>query len=118
VKVYILDNRNRNLKEIKSWLADNKDITGIEVFSDYTRMLLRIEEVQPAMCIIRLGEIGIPGFMTARTIKSLHPDIRIVFVSEYSSYALDAYELGAYGYVLYPADREKFERFLKNRGGI
>ncbi|MEL7563673.1 MAG: hypothetical protein AAGU27_02140 [Dehalobacterium sp.] len=64
------------------------------------------------MVFIRLGNSEIPGLKIGRMVRELDQDIRIVFVSEEKDYALDAYEVGAYGYLLCPIEKEKFENIL------
>nr|WP_269438114.1 hypothetical protein [Phosphitispora fastidiosa] len=71
--------------------------------------LERVERDRPEMVFIRIGNSEIPGLGVAQMVIAIDRNIRIVFVAEEKDYALDAYEVGAYGYLLCPIEREKFE---------
>lgn len=48
---------------------------------------------------------GIGGLELSRYFHEHDPDIKIIFVTAYDSYALDAIKLHAAGYLLKPIDR-------------
>lgn len=47
------------------------------------------------------------GLKLAVNIKTYSPDTKIVFVSGYSNYALDAFEIYANGYIMKPVEPER-----------
>ena len=87
------------------------------MFEDYVRFVEQVGYSLPDFCIIRLGWDGIPGLKTAGLVRQICPDIRIIFVSDDRDYALDAYEVGAYGYLLCPVEQDKLEKCLSAYGG-
>lgn len=112
MKVCILDEKNKSLDDIMSWLSECQNVSEVVVFDDYTKMLCDIEAVPPSLCIIRLGAEGIPGLKISKLIKAQHPEIMILFVSDSKDYAIEAYEVGANGYLVTPASRQKLENYL------
>ena len=59
---------------------------------------------------IALTDINMPdmnGLVLAKKLKKLHPDIRIIFLTGYSEYAVDAFALHASGYILKPVRKER-----------
>lgn len=112
MKVYILDRQGKCRNQMLKWLSEDKQLTGIKVFEDYIQFIERTESSPPDFCIIRLGWNGIPGFKTADMVRQISPDIRILFISDDRDYALDAYEAGAYGYLLCPVKKDKLEKYL------
>lgn len=59
---------------------------------------------------IALTDINMPdmnGLVLAKKLKKLHPDIRIIFLTGYSEYAVDAFALHASGYILKPVGKER-----------
>ena len=57
---------------------------------------------------------GMDGLELAVRIKRAAPDAKIVFVTGYSSYAVDAYRLHASGYILKPVDAARIREELDN----
>ncbi len=94
------------------WLSEDKRVEGIEVFEDYIQFIERVGKAPPDFCAIRLGCDGIPGLKAADMVRQISLDIMIIFISEDSEYALDAYEVGAYGYLLCPVMKDKLEKYL------
>ena len=59
---------------------------------------------------INLGDIG--GTDLVKAIRTMQPDAGIVFVTAYSEYAVDAFELGVEDYVMKPYDKERIQKVL------
>lgn len=109
VDVYILDDYRQEREQIVKWLREHTKIR-VEVFEDHQHLLERIKNSPSHLSIIRLGNNGIPGLKTAEMIKKENPETKIVFLAEDRDYALDAYEVGADGYLLEPLEKEKLEQ--------
>jgi two-component SAPR family response regulator len=93
-------------------LSENMRIDSIEVFENYAEFITRVGKSPPDFCFVRLGKDGIPGLKVAGTVQQISMNTRVVFVSEDKSYAVDAYEVGAYGYLSPPLTKEKLDRYL------
>lgn len=113
MQVYILDKLSKTRGQIQVWLSEDKRLTGVEVFEDYSKFIEQIGNSPPDYCIIRLGWDGIPGLKTAQMVRQISSDIRIIFISDDRDYAVDAYEVGAYGYLLSPVSRDKFNNVFQ-----
>lgn len=114
LRVYILDVQGKIREQILTWLSENKTIDRVEVFEDYARFIEQVGKSSPDFCFIRLGKDGIPGLKAAGMAQRISTDIRIIFVSEDKRYAVDAYEVGAYGYLSSPLTKEKVDKYLVN----
>lgn len=55
---------------------------------------------------------GMSGLELAKALKDENPDTRIVFVTSYEQYAVDAFALHATGYLLKPVQESELEREL------
>ena len=113
MNVYVLDKKSESLKRMLECLSDNKKISEVEVFDDYDLFISKVIKSNPALCIIRLGCEEIPGLKAARMVKLVNCDIRVVFISESRDYALDAFEIGANGYLLGAADKTTLNKCLE-----
>ena len=112
MRVYILDLPCRSREQIVSWLSEDCRVSEVKAFEDYIRLIEQAESSPPDICIIRLGSDGIPGLKAAEMLGQIGAGIRIVFISGKKDYALDAYEAGAYGYLLCPVNRDKLQKYL------
>ncbi len=72
----------------------------------------RFLSIPLASALFGLGKDGIPGMKAAAMVNRISPDIHIVFVSDDKKYAVDAFEVGAYGYLTCPLDKEKLNKCL------
>lgn len=85
-------------------LRQNPEVTG------FTRALDALEWLETNAADIILLDINMPdmdGITLATKIKEKHPDTAIVFVTGYSEYAVDAFNLHASGYLLKPMSAER-----------
>lgn len=114
LKVYILAAQDKVREQLQKRLAENKKIEEIRTFQDYTRFVEQIVKYPPDLCFIRLGVDSIPGLKAAGMVQRINTDTRVVFVAEDSSFAVDAYEVGAYGYLVSPFKKEKLNKYLVN----
>ncbi len=112
MKVYILDSGGSGLDKIVTWLSEDIDIKEISVINRADEFLKKVKNEHPELVFIRLGNDDIPGLKTGRMVKDVKSGIRIVFVSEENDHALDAYEVGANGYLLCPIEKKKFDSIL------
>ena len=112
MKVYILDNGGSGLDKIVTWLSKDTGIKEISVISRADEFLKKVKSEYPELVFIRLGNDEIQRLETGRVVKEVKSDIRIVFISEENDHALDAYEVGANGYLLCPIEKKKFDSIL------
>ncbi len=112
MRVCILDKGGAGMDKIIAWLAENPGIREVSVIKDPDEFVTRVEREPPEMVFIRLGSYDIPGLTVGQMVKEIIPDIKVVFVAEERDYALDAFEVGAYGYLLCPVERNKLEKIL------
>lgn len=59
---------------------------------------------------IEMREMG--GIGLAKALKSMNPDMNVIFTTGYGEYACDAFELHASGYIMKPVTKEKVEKEL------
>ena len=112
MKIYILDVEGATLEKMLFWLSENSLVKVVAVFAKPDEFLARIENEKPDLIFIRLGNDEIPGLKTGKRVIALNQNIRVVFVSDERDYALDAYEIGAYGYLLCPVMKDKFDKLV------
>ncbi|MBQ9607625.1 MAG: response regulator [Lachnospiraceae bacterium] len=68
---------------------------------------LRSKKKYPDIVFSDIEMPGVSGLELAIRVKEITPDTRIVFVTGFSQYALDAFKIHAHGYLLKPATPEQ-----------
>lgn len=109
MKILLVDDEELQLlrleKACKSILPDDE-------FFVYTNPLkaledLNIDKIDLAFLDIEMP--GINGIRLAKKLKSINPLIKIIFVTAYNDYALEAYKVHASGYVSKPVSEAKIK---------
>lgn len=59
---------------------------------------------------INLGDIS--GTVLVNAIRNMQPQAKIIFVTAYSEYAVEAFELGVEDYVMKPFDQQRIQKVL------
>ena len=118
MKVHILDSYGSGLNKILDWLSENVKVSELSLYKNPDTFLEKVEKERPEIVLIRLGNNNIPGLKIGKMVNMMDENIRIVFVSNEKDYAIDAYEVGAYGYLLCPVEKAKLDKCLSNIGTL
>ena len=87
-----------------------RDLPGfqeVEGFAGPLEALDWLENHTPDIALLDIDMPGMNGLELARRIRDMHPDTAVIFLTGYSEYALDAFQLHASGYLMKPINREK-----------
>ncbi len=95
----------RAIKEIDA----NTNFTSF-LYADEAIDYARKNIVDVAFLDIEMSDIN--GLKLAEQLKKIHEQINIIFVTGFSSYAVDAYQIPASGYVMKPIDSKQIEKEL------
>lgn len=112
MRVLIVDDEKLILEEMEEMLG--KMIPGCESYSYLTEKsaleCAKDVSFQIAFLDIELGMSN--GIMLAKRLKDMQPELKIIFVTSYSEYAVDAFSIHATGYLLKPVQEEDIQREL------
>lgn len=67
---------------------------------------------KPQVVFLDIDMPGMNGLEAARTLHDLYSDIIVIFATAYPNYALDAYEVYCFDYILKPFDEERISKTL------
>jgi len=106
--VFVLDDEPRILEDTRLMVEKAAPGASIMTFSRAKAALAAISEqaLRPDIVFSDIEMPGMTGLAFATKLKTLSPQSRIVFVTGYEQYALDAFRVRAHGYLLKPV-REK-----------
>ncbi|WP_027398953.1 response regulator [Anaerovorax odorimutans] len=110
--VYILDRRCKDREQIAKWLREDKRINSVSLFDDYYTLFQKITIESPNLCLIRAGDPVIPCFEAAKLIEKNNPNCKTIFLSDSKEYAVEAFEISLYGYLLLPGDKSKLYKIV------
>ena len=85
----------------------------LTVCEDGAAALDEIAERKPDIAFLDIRMPGLTGLEVATALAEASPATRIVFVTAYDQYAIDAFEQGAVDYLLKPIARERLEATVK-----
>lgn len=100
------------LAELKDTLEQVRPGAEVLCFTEPDEALAAVgnQRINAAFLDIQMGKMS--GLQLALKLKKNNPDIRIVFVTGYSEYAVDAFAIHATGYLMKPVGKKEIEREL------
>lgn len=109
MKVLLVDDESLQLVRLEN--ACKKVLLDAE-FSSYTNPVKALQENDKTLFDIAFLDIempGINGIQLAKNLKKINPLIKIVFVTAYNEYALQAFKIHAHGYITKPVSEAKIK---------
>ena len=108
----VVDDEPLAIEGLKLRLETIKDISVIGEAIDGEQAIALCHELQPDVLFI---DLRLPGINGLEVVQLLQSDVMplIVFVSAYSEYALDAFELNAIDYILKPANVGRLQKTME-----
>lgn len=100
--VIYVDDENPAIQNFKFTVANFSEIEELNTFQSGEEALKFVKSHTIDVAFLDMEMPGIHGLKLAREIKAHDPEIRIVFVTAFGEYALDAFGVDAIGYVLKP----------------
>lgn len=113
---FIADDEKASLDILQRAILAVSPDAQIQKFSNGNDVIacLKTSDSRPDVAFLDIEMPGMNGLSLAAKIKELSPMTNIIFVTAYSSYALDAFQLHTSGYLIKPATPEKIRDELNN----
>lgn len=113
IKVVIVEDEVISNDELKYIISKDKNFKVAGQAYDGINGLKLIEEEEPEVVFIDINIPGKSGLELAEEIKVILPDTILIFLTAYDSYAIKAFELKIYDYILKPYDEKRIGESLK-----
>ena len=116
MKVLLVDDENLQLLRLES--VCKKALPEAEFFS-FTNSNKAYEETKDNKIDLAFLDIEMPGtngIQLAKKLKKVNPLIKIIFVTAYSEYALEAFKVHASGYITKPVNENKVKEEIEALG--
>jgi len=101
VRILLVDDNELFRRFVASALHDQPNLHVIGEIGDGFEAVRQAEALQPDLIVLDIGLPGLNGIETARRLRKLAPEAKIIFLTQESSVDVvhEALSLGAWGYV-------------------
>ena len=113
IKTFLVDDEAMALEVLENMLARYNDI---EIVGSYTRpmdALKGLENIEPDLIFLDIEMGDMSGLELAELFIGELDNVEIVFVTAYSQYAVDAFEVNAIDYLLKPIQESRLSKSIK-----
>ncbi len=109
----LTEDRSYIEKMVRAWANDTDEPVEISSFPSAEAFLFAYEEKKDYTILLLDIEMGgMDGVALAKEIRAVDPAVQIVFVTGYSDYIAEGYEVEALHYLLKPVREEKLQEVL------
>ncbi len=117
LSILAVDDEKPSLDEL-SYLLRTSDMVGpVAVAKNATEALRHLRDDRFDVVLLDIRMPGLDGLELARVLgRFSHPPV-VVFVTAHEEHALEAFDVGAAGYLLKPVNKERLERVLYRVAG-
>lgn len=112
MRVIYVDDEKPALDNFRLTAAKFPEIRELHLFQNGAQALEHAKSNIVDVAFLDMEMPGIHGLELAKALKSLDPHIRIIFVTAFGQYALDAWGVDATGYLLKPYTTEDIRKEL------
>ncbi|MFZ7101521.1 MAG: LytR/AlgR family response regulator transcription factor [Peptococcaceae bacterium] len=107
VRAIIVDPDSQMHFLLRSVLQEIEDLVITGVASNTGDALKLVQEQKPDIVFLEMLLPDTEGIELAKTLRKINPDLFLVFISANKEYALEAFRIYAYDYILKPLDKER-----------
>ncbi len=117
--IYAVDDERLNLEALVRILKEARPGAEVKDFLSPAELLNEMadRDEKPDVVFMDIEMPEMTGLELAVRIKNISPETRIVFVTGYSEYAVDAFKVHASGYILKPVTLERIQEELAHMEG-
>jgi len=112
IRVIIVDDELPALKIAESVLKTCDGVNVCGSYSDQDELMEALPMLDVDLIFLDIKMPGMLGLELAGRINEIKPEVAIVFVTAYDSYAVDAFEIEAFDYILKPLTADRINKTL------
>ncbi|MEW8993283.1 LytR/AlgR family response regulator transcription factor [Clostridium sp.] len=109
----IVDDESPSREELKYFINNFSNIKIVSEFDDSIKALEYIEENKPDIIFLDINMPKLDGIALCKIISHFPKQSIIIFITAHKDYAVDAFEIQAYDYILKPYSEERIVSTLK-----
>ncbi len=112
IKAILVDDELFALKELQLQLESLPNIQIIGSFTNPLESFFNITMLNPDVVFLDIDMPEVSGIYLAEQIMTTHPQVKIIFVTAFDKYAINAFELNAVDYILKPFTLERIKKTI------
>ena len=101
-------------EELKYFLNEEKEIKLIAEFDNPLDTLNFLENNTTDVIFLDISMTDMNGISLGKIVTNMYPNMKIVFITAYKDYAVDAFEIKAFDYLLKPYSETRIRNLLKS----
>ena len=109
----LIDDDRENVKIIEKVLKNYGIFDEIAVYTNPLNAFDSIEQIRPDVVFTDVEMPGMNGLELAQHVMDKSPSTKLVFITAYDYYAIEAFELYAVDYILKPIKSERMDRTIR-----
>lgn len=119
MRIVLVDDEPYALEGLRMELADLAttgglaDIEVVGLFEDGESLIREVTKLRPDLIFLDIEMPGMNGLKTFEGLLEMGVDAAIVFITAYSQYAIEAFELNAVDYIVKPATGERLRKTIE-----
>ncbi len=113
LRTVLIDDEKPALKALERLLSQYPDIEIIGMFTDVNQALELIENNNVHLLFLDIDMPKLNGIEAAKIIYSNKDNIDIIFVTAYSEFAVEAFELNAIDYIMKPVSPKRLNKTME-----
>jgi len=113
MKAVLIDDEYYALQGLKMRLDEIGGIDVVGMFTTGKQALEAIEALRPDVVFLDIEMPNITGIELFSRILEILGDVKIVFTTAYTQYAVEAFELNALDYIVKPVEKERLMKTLE-----
>lgn len=113
LRVFVVDDEAPARRKILRFLSRDPEVTLVGEAATGAEAVQRIQQTRPDLIFLDVQMPGMDGFEVIRALEP-GPMPSIVFVTAHDQYAIQAFDVHAFGYLLKPFDETRFAKVLSD----
>ncbi|BBI31014.1 response regulator [Cohnella abietis] len=110
MKAIVIDDEKPALAQIEWLIERDGRLVVAGKFTSAREGIMHLEKERAEIVFLDIEMPGMNGLEAAEHIRGINPEIRIVYITAYSNYAIEAFDLHALDYLLKPVHPERFKK--------
>jgi len=113
IRIVVVDDEEPARNELCFQLEQIDEVDIIGTAADGIQALQLIESLKPDLALLDIQMPGLTGFEVARELVKKKTESKVVFVTAYDHYAIEAFEINAVDYLLKPVEPLRLQHTLE-----
>ena len=113
-----VDDEKLMLNTLTDAIRESEDISVVYDFTSCQKALDFAKDNHFDIAFLDISMRGMGGLALAKNLLNINPDIKIIFCTGYSDYAVDAFSMHVSGYLLKPITAEAVQKEIDHIKGI